>query len=181
MNQKTFSYKLGVGHLSANPVHVTLDADERERLGLANRWGVSSVESVTADLDLSRWKRDGVRVKGTIEAHITQACVVTLDPVASIIDDKIDALFVPDGSRLARVETSDIGEMIIDAEGPDAPETFQGDAIDVAQICEEFIVLSINPYPRKEGAELPPAADGQVEDEPVESPFSGLRDFKNKV
>lgn len=178
MNQKTFSYKVNVGHLSANPVHVTLEADEAERLGLADRWGVTSVESVTADLDLTRWKRDGVRVKGRIGARITQLCVVTLEPVTSQISENMEALFVPDGSRLARVETSDIGEMIIDAEGPDAPETFRGDSIDVARVCEEFVVLSIDPYPRKEGAVMPPESDESSADEVADSPFAGLSAYK---
>ncbi len=177
MDRKTFSYPVDVGHLSANPVHVTLEADARERDGLAERWGVISVELATAQADLSRWKRDGVRVKGTVEAHITQACVISLEPVKSVIAETFEALFVPEGSRLARVETSDVGEMIIEAEGPDAPETFAGDSIDVGQVCEEFIVLSINPYPRKQGVELTFEADEPGDDEAAESPFAGLRDY----
>lgn len=178
MNQKSFSYKVNVAHLSAKPLLVTLEADDRERQGLAQRWGVSSVEAVAAKLEVSRWKRDGVRVKGRVEARITQSCVVTLEPVASQIIETIEALFVPEGSRLARVETSDIGEMIVDAEGPDAPETFHGDMIDLAEICEEFIVLSIDPYPRLEGAELPPVLNGAADDEERESPFAGLSALK---
>lgn len=180
MNQKTFSYKINVAHLSAKPVRVKLEADDEEKRHLADRWGVSSVESVTADLEVIRWKRDGVRIKGTVEAHITQSCVVTLDPVTTQIVENIEALFVPEGSRLARVETSDIGEMIIDAEGPDAPETYQGDIIDVAQICEEFIVLSIDPYPRLEGVSMPAEANVPDEDDEVESPFAGLSEYKSK-
>lgn len=178
MNQKSFSYKINVAHLSAKPLLVTLEADDRERRTLAERWGVSSVEAVTAELEVSRWKRDGVRIKGTVEARLTQSCVVTLDPVTSQIVEKIEALFVPEGSRLARVETSDIGEMVVDAEGPDAPETFHGDTIDLAEICEEFIVLSIDPYPRLEGVEMPPDLNGESADEERESPFAGLSAFK---
>lgn len=178
MNQKSFSYKVNVAHLSAKPLLVTLEADDKERQSLAQRWGVSSVEAVAAKLEVSRWKRDGVRVKGSVEARITQSCVVTLDPVISQIFETIEALFVPEGSRLARVETSDIGEMIVDAEGPDAPETYQGDTIDLAEICEEFIVLSIDPYPRLEGAEMPPELNRSSAEEERESPFAGLSGFK---
>lgn len=178
MKQKSFSYKVNVAHLSAKPLLVTLEADDKERQSLAQRWGVSSVEAVAAKLEVSRWKRDGVRVKGSVEARITQSCVVTLEPVTSQIVETIEALFVPEGSRLARVETSDIGEMIVDAEGPDAPETFHGDMIDLAQICEEFIVLSIDPYPRLEGAEMPPELNGSSAEEERESPFAGLSGFK---
>lgn len=178
MTQKSFSYKINVAHLSAKPLLVSLEADDRERQILAERWGVSSVEAVTAKLEVSRWKREGVRIKGTVEAHITQSCIVTLDPVASQIVETIEALFVPEGSRLSRVQTSDTGEMIVDAVGPDAPETFHGETIDLAEICEQFIVLSIDPYPRREGAEMPPDLNGPSADEERESPFASLSAYK---
>ena len=179
MNPKTFSHRINVSNLSAKPIHATLTADERERAWLAERWGVLSVDAVSADLELSRWKRDGVRVKGIIGAEITQECVVTLDPISETLSEEIEALYVPEGSKLARVQTSDIGEMVIEAEGPDAPEVFVGDSIDIAQIYEEFIVLAIDPYPRKEGAELPPG-EPEIETDPAESPFAGLSELSRK-
>jgi uncharacterized metal-binding protein YceD (DUF177 family) len=178
MKQKKFTYKVNVSHVSDNPVRVNLEADEQERAALANEWGVLSVEAVSADLEIKRWKRDGVRIKGPVEAQITQRCVVTLEPVASAIDERIDALFVPDGSRLARVETGDDGEMIVSADGPDAPETFQGDSIDVAQVCEEFIVLAMDPYPRIDGAVLDIEPDTPSDEVENPSPFAGLEGWK---
>ncbi len=176
--QNSFSFHVNVSHIGTNPVRVTMQADEDERKDLAHRWGVTSVERVYADLELGRWKRDGVRIKGVIEAAITQDCVVTLEPVPSTIEERIDALFVPEGSRLARVKTDDDGEMIVESEGPDAPETFAGNTIDVAAVCEEFVVLAIDPYPRAESAVF---EDDQPEDEDntVEpSPFADLKAWK---
>ena len=43
------------------------------------------------------------------------------------------------------------GEIILDAEGPDSPETFSGDTIDVGALAEQFFGLAIDPYPRKAG------------------------------
>lgn len=174
----SFSFLVNVGHIGTNPVRVTMQADENERKDMARRWGVSSVERVYADLELGRWKRDGVRIKGVIEAAITQDCVVTLEPVPSTIEDHIDALFVPEGSKLARVKTDDEGEMIVESEGPDAPETFAGNTIDVAAVCEEFIVLAIDPYPRAEGAVFE-EDQSEDEDDTVEpSPFADLKAWK---
>ena len=44
--------------------------------------------------------------------------------------------------------------MHLDAEGPDSPETFSGETIDVGALAEEFFGLAIDPYPRKEGVSL---------------------------
>jgi len=175
-----FTYRIKVGHIAANPVSVRLEADENERKALARRWSVLAVDAVTADLHVGRWKRDGVRVKGKVEAAITQACVITLEPVASTIAETIDALFVPEGSRLARFDTAEDGAMIVDPEGPDAPETFQGDSIDLGAVCEEFIILAIDPYPRVPGATL--VTDGEYAQNDVEtsSAFSALRAWKGK-
>lgn len=176
-NTELFNYRVNVGHLSAKPVTVTLEAEPKERLAMAERWGVVRVDSVSAVLELTRWKRDGVRIKGRVRAAIEQSCVVTLEPVASTIDEPVDALFVPEGSKLARIATDENGEMVFDAEGPDIPESFHGDTIDVGSVCEEFIVLAIDPYPRKEGAVLDPPDDPpQTEDAP--SPFAGLERWK---
>ncbi|WP_136658811.1 DUF177 domain-containing protein [Nitratireductor sp. XY-223] len=176
-NKETFSYRVNVGHLSANPVTVRLEADPGERLAMAERWGVTRVDAVTAELELVRWKRDGVRVKGRVRAEIEQSCIVTLEPVMATIDEAVEALFVPEGSKLARIATDENGEIVFDAEGPDIPESFHGDSIDVGAVCEEFIVLAIDPYPRKEGAVLESPGDPQqAEDTP--SPFAGLKSWK---
>ena len=64
--------------------------------------------------------------------------------------------------------------MIIEAEGPDIPETYSGDSIDVGAVCEEFIALAIDPYPRKEGAVLDAADEPGDEESSAPSPFAGL-------
>ena len=46
------------------------------------------------------------------------------------------------------------GEIVLDADGPDGPETFAGDTIDVGALAEEFFALAIDPYPRKPGVDL---------------------------
>ena len=69
------------------------------------------------------------------------------------------------------------GEMVFDAEGPDLPETFTGDSIDVGSVCEEFVVLAIDPYPRKEGAVLEASDEMPPDDDRPPSPFAGLKNW----
>ena len=100
------------------------------------------------------WKRNGVKVSGRVEADITQACIVTLDPVEAHIDEAVEALFLPEDSKLGRQGFEGGGEILLDADGPDSPETFSGDTIDVGALAEQFFGLAIDPYPRKPGASL---------------------------
>ncbi|WP_027486142.1 YceD family protein [Allorhizobium undicola] len=176
--ETAFSFPVKVGHISANPVQVHLEADEAECAGLARLWRVLAVKSLKADLKLSRWKRDGVRIKGTVEAEIEQACVVTLEPVASSIREEVEQVFLPEGSKLIRLMTDGQGEMVLDPDGPDIPETFAGDTIDAGLLVSEFAALAIDPYPRKQGVEF----SGHSEDTGAEiirpSPFAALKDWK---
>lgn len=174
-----FSYAVKVGHVSANPVTVTIEADAKERIGLAKLWRVVSVEKLSAEMQIGRWKKDGVRMKGHVHAEITQACVVTLEPVTSTIDEDFEQIFVPEGSKLARIVAQDSAEMLIDPDGPDLPETFAGDTIDAGVAVAEFAALSIDPYPRKSGVEFSDHIEGDPNDRGGRpNPFAALKDWK---
>jgi hypothetical protein len=66
---------------------------------------------------------------------------------------------VPEGSKLAIPVRSIEGEILLDAEGEDSPETFSGDFVDVGHLAEEFFAMGIDPYPRKPGAEVKSVED----------------------
>ncbi|MBD9371783.1 DUF177 domain-containing protein [Rhizobium sp. ARZ01] len=173
-----FSYLVKVGHISANPVEVKIAADGNECSGLARQWGVPEVRSFSAELQVQRWKKDGVRLKGRVQANIVQSCVVTLDPVESLIDEPIDAVFVPEGSKLARTPVVEGGEMLLDPDGPDSPETFHGDTIDVAVVAAEYAAMAIDAYPRKEGVMFSGHVEHSEDDDRKPSPFAVLKDWK---
>lgn len=175
-----FSFAVPVGNISANPVTVRMSASREECEALARQWGVSSVSALDAELHLTRWKRDGVRVSGQVRAELVQPSVVSLEPVASVVDEPVDAVFVPEGSRLARPEPNDSGEWIVDPEGPDAPETFSGDAIDVGNAVSECVALAIEPYPRLPGEIFTPPDQPEEEEADGDSPFAALRDWPGR-
>ena len=172
--RQAFSFKVKVGHVAANPVTVRFEADEAERKEIARTWDVPSVESFSGTAAVSRWKRDGVRVKGHVDSLIVQNCVVTLDPVEQQISEDFEALFVPENSRLARQETTE-GELVVDPDGADIPETFVGDSIDLGAVAAEFAALAIDPYPRKEGVEYGDLIESDPAEDKKESPFAVLK------
>jgi hypothetical protein len=172
------SFEAHVARLPQNGLPVVIEADEAQCAALAKAHGLLSIESYRVDLLVTAWKRHGVKVAGKVEADITQACVVSLDPVEAHIEEEVEGLFLPDDSKLGRLGFGSGGEIMIDADGPDAPELFSGDTIDVGELAEQFFGLAIDPYPRKPDVLL----DTSSENEPEETEFQKkLRGFLGKA
>jgi hypothetical protein len=168
------SFVANVARLPQKGLPVAVEADQRQREALAAEHELLSVESYRAELLVAPWKRNGVKVTGRVEADITQACIVTLEPVTAHIDEPVEALFLPEQSKLGREGFDGGGEIILDADGPDSPETFSGDTIDVGALAEQFFGLAIDPYPRKPGASLDVAGDDQAEESEFQKKLRSL-------
>lgn len=175
-----FSYRVKVGQISHNALDVRIEADDRERAALAIFWDIPGVEALSAELKLRRWKKDGVKVFGTVHAQVTQACVVTLDPVPEVIDEDVDEIFVPEGSPLARISANDQGEIMIDPDGPDLPESFTGDTIDIGAVVAEIVAMALDPYPRKPGVAFENRIEGDPKEDVKPSPFAILKTLKSE-
>ncbi len=178
------SHPVPVAHVPPKGMTVKIEANEKERALLAANHELLSVDSFTADFLITQWKKDGIKVRGHIEAQIVQACIATLEPISATISEDVDTVFVPENSRLARIRLDESGEMLIDAEGPDMPETFEGDRIDVGAVAEEFFELAIDPYPRKAEADyveiIEDDEDEAASDIKPDSPFAGLAKLRDK-
>ena len=173
------SFEANVARLPNKGMPVIIDADEAQRARLAADHGLLSVESWRAELLVEPWKRNGVKVSGQVEAGITQQCVVTLEPIKTRISEEVSGLYFPEDSKLARLGFHSSGEVHLDAEGPDSPETFSGETIDVGALAEEFFGLAIDPYPRSEGASL--AAAGEPDDPEIHGPlYEKLNSLRRK-
>jgi uncharacterized metal-binding protein YceD (DUF177 family) len=168
------SFLANVARLPQKGMPVVIEADAKQRAKLAEQHGLVSVGRYRAELLVTSWKRQGVKVSGLVEADIVQECVVTLDPIESRISEEVSAVYLPEDSKLGREGFQGGGEILIDADGPDSPETFAGDTIDVGALAEEFFELAIDPYPRKPGSGLDHV---ETADQP-DSPFARLSALK---
>lgn len=164
-NTSPISFDAHVARLPRNGLPIVIEPDVAQRTELARAHGLESVESFRAELLVTAWKRHGVKVTGRVTANITQACVVTLEPLQAVIDEEVNATFLPEDSKLAREGFGLGGEILIDVDGPDSPELFAGDRIDVGALVEEFFGLAIDPYPRKPSAALDVAVQPDGSDE----------------
>ncbi|SNY93095.1 Uncharacterized metal-binding protein YceD, DUF177 family [Cohaesibacter sp. ES.047] len=162
-------------------VKVTADAAVRE--ALRERLGVLAVNTYAIDAKVLPWKKTGARIEGRVMGEVEQACVVTLKPVPETIDEPLFLTLVPEGSKYAlRPNNAESGgEMVVDPEGEDPPETFSGDEIDVGRYAEEFFTMALDDYPRVPGVEF----DGHLEDDPAKAtedkPFAALAGLKDKL
>lgn len=170
-----FLPKIVVSRLPAGGMPVRFEAGPAARAALAERLGIVSVERFTADVVVAPWRGDGVKVTGRLSAGVLQTSVVTLEPLAEAVEEEVDLLFAPDHSRLARLPELKDGELHLDPEGEDAPDTFSGDRIDLGEALTEILALGLDPYPREADAVFeaidtdPDPLAGAV------SPFDALR------
>jgi uncharacterized metal-binding protein YceD (DUF177 family) len=145
-----------------------LAADDRVRAAVAQAAAIAALPRLEASFDVARHGADGLHVLGRVSATVTQHCVVTLEPIQSEIEEAVDLVFVPPPvTSAARESTGDA-----DAEEP--PDALRNGAVDLGAIATEFLLLGIDPYPRKEGAvfQRPDAGD------PVAGPFAALASLK---
>lgn len=184
MQEAVLSFPVSVQHVPHKGIEVTLKSDDKERAALAKAHGLGEVRSFSADFIITPWKKSGIKIRGKVLAQIVQACVVTLEPIENQIDENVEIVMVPEHSRLARIPLDESGEMLIAADGPDIPETFSGDKIDIGAIAEEFFDLAIDLYPRKPDLTDSMAITvGEAEDEGGHggvSPFARLADWQKK-
>jgi len=158
---------LPAGGLSAERAVTT-----EERARLAAELAVLSVEAARLTYRLTPRAGGRIALSGRLSAALTQACVVSLDPVPGTLEVDLDVVFVPDATTPAtELEgTSD------DLEQPDE-EPIENGVLDIGRIVTEELISGLDPYPRAEGAALERADAG---DKAPESPFAALRQLARR-
>jgi uncharacterized metal-binding protein YceD (DUF177 family) len=148
-----------------------LVANEATRTALARVAAVNQIPRLEAHFDVARHGRDGLRVAGTISATVAQTCVVTLEPIETEVAESIDLSFVPGPQSASDGATEQVG--VSPAREP--PEMLIDGTVDLGAIASEFLLLGIDPYPRKAGAVF---ASPPVADDPAAHPFAALAALK---
>jgi uncharacterized metal-binding protein YceD (DUF177 family) len=156
--------------------HLRLEASPDECEALAARLGVEKVLRLAATLEVKPWKSAGICVSGTLDGEVEQACVVTLEPVTNALRADILVYLVRDEPHGARAAER---ELVVDPLGEDEPDVLQGSTLDLGELVVEHAILAVDPWPRKQGAELPPMReDGEDGAEP--GPFAALARLRQR-
>jgi uncharacterized metal-binding protein YceD (DUF177 family) len=145
-----WSVPLALADVPETGRHLELAADEYARAAIAKLAGLRALPRLAATFDVALRGRGGLRVSGQVSATVGQVCVVTIEPVDNEIEEEVELSFASDaGPALASQ-----GE----AEAEEGPETLVDGTVDLGAIATEFLLLAIDPYPRKSGAVFEPPA-----------------------
>jgi hypothetical protein len=157
--------------------HVDLEADAEVRAALAAPAGVDAIERLTASFDLTRQGRDGLHVSGSVQATVRQACVVTLEPVVNTIEEAVEVDYAPPDESKKAAEVADPEDDEAARSSADEPEPLIGNSVDLGLLATEFLILGVDPYPRKPDAAFEPPV---AADDPAAHPFAALDALRKK-
>ncbi|HEY1309717.1 MAG TPA: DUF177 domain-containing protein [Pseudolabrys sp.] len=153
-------------------LHLEIEAPPAVRAEVAELADVRDLPGLSAVFDLVR-QGAAVHVTGQVSARVGQTCVVTLEPIENAIEEAVDLDFAPaaDGAepvpKKARKRAPSNNE---------PPELLIDGMLDLGALATEFLILGIDPYPRKPGAQFaaPKAEDAG------EHPFAVLGALKKR-
>jgi uncharacterized protein len=165
--RKPWRSAVAVADIPDEGVHRDIEAGEAERQAIAALAGLRELPRLAASFDLTPAGGGRVHVRGRVSAAAGQTCVVTLEPLTSEIDEEVEVMFSPDAPEKAAAAETDDDE--------DPPEPIVNDEIDLGALAAEFLLLGLDPYPRKEGAVFEPVI---TPSDPADHPFAALAALK---
>jgi hypothetical protein len=165
-----WSVRIPVAEVPQTGRRFDLAADAATREAVAKAAGVLALPRLEASFDLSPVANNGIRVTGMVSANVEQTCVITLDPMSSRVEERIDLVFVPPGAAEVQPPAAILGG----SEEPDPPEILQNGIIDLGALATEFLVLGIDPYPRKPDVSF----ETPREEDSTAHPFAALAALK---
>jgi uncharacterized metal-binding protein YceD (DUF177 family) len=148
----------------------------------------AELKQIAQDLDLTSLRK--MRFKGTLTARgkrdweleadlgatVVQACVVSLEPVTTRLEEKIQRRYLADFDE----PEDDNDETTLDDTAEPLPVT-----LDLKDVATEALALALPLFPRSEGAELSETVITEAGADPLTAdklkPFAGLADLKKKL
>ncbi len=154
--QEELSYPVRGTQIKDNNQIFTVRADATQRAALAARFGIPAIARLEGRFTLHH-ERSGILAAAlTMDAAVTQVCVVTLEPFEVVIQDSAALRFVPEAA-LRHAPAEDAAEEDITPDSLDSPDEipYANDTLDLGAALAEQLALALDPYPRKPAATLP--------------------------
>ncbi|NVJ69256.1 MAG: DUF177 domain-containing protein [Alphaproteobacteria bacterium] len=146
----SLAFTIKVSETEREAKEFSLVATEDECKALAERFDLIAIDSLQGTLSVrDAGKDEGVHVHGQLAAKFTQRCIASLKPVEESLETSFDLMLV-DPEMADRMDDEGV---YLDADAPDY-DALEGDIIPLGEILAQTLSISMNPYPRAEGAEL---------------------------
>ena len=156
-----FSRLVDTTRLPRDEIVQEIAATPAERAALARRFDLLDLARLEARVRLRRLPGGMFRLTADLEAEVTQTCVVTLEPVASRVAERVTLMF---GTVV------DEGEIELDGDS-ETIEPLGDGVIDLGETVAQQLSLALDPYPRAPGATGPAESDAAAR---AASPFAAL-------
>jgi uncharacterized metal-binding protein YceD (DUF177 family) len=164
-----FSRRIEIDRLprSGEAIHYIV-AGEAERAALARRFALRALDRLEARVTLERLAGGLLRLAADLSADVVQECVVTLEPVASRVEDRFMLLYGHAQDEAGEVVLSGEAELV---------EPISGSTLDIADAVAQQLSLALDPYPRAPAAAAAAAPEMGPSDA---SPFGVLAKGQEK-
>ena len=169
MTAPEFSRPERIDTIGAGERGVTIAAEPIERVALAARFGLLSIDRLEATLTVRR-EAAGIVVRGRVGADVVQACTVTDEPIPVTIDEPVALRFVESGD--AGADAGGDAEIELDEHALDTIP-YEGGAVDLGEAAAETMALALDPFPRSANAAAALRAAGVLSEDEVK-PLGGL-------
>ena len=161
---------------SRTPTAFDVTPTAEARAALAEALGIRDIRKLRFSGEIAAVGRDDWRLTADLGASVVQDCVVTLEPVLTRLDEKVERLYVAD---FVEPEGSEV-EMPEDDTVEPLPT-----AIDLTALMAEALALALPAFPRAPDADLGDAvfaAEGvaPMTDEDAK-PFAGLGALRDQL
>ncbi|WP_308720514.1 DUF177 domain-containing protein [Komagataeibacter xylinus] len=170
-----FSRPLAVGRIPVQGMETVIEAKDAECNALARRFGIPGLRNLSCRYRLKPGPDGEVLAEGWLTAHVTQECVVSLEPFEDVMAESFTVRCIP-AARFR--EDDEVDPFSID----EVP--YERDTIDLGELAAEEVSLALDPYPHKPGCAIPAefagTDEGVVEETTRRQPFSALAELKKK-
>ena len=185
-----WSFTVEVEDIRHESQQIEFTADESQRANLSRRVGVEKILELSAQADVSPAQTGVIHVSGTFHAKVVQNCVVTLEPIETVIEDDFEGWFADNNlqavsfAKAKKDRDSQMGhaeQEILD--DPEDPDQVVNGKIDIGELAAQHLSLAIDPYPRAPGAEKALKDVSAEVLKPLsgrKNPFEALKDWKEK-
>jgi len=159
-----FSRRIKLSRIGAEPYWQQISATDAERAALVRRFDLVSLDRLEAAVELVARGERTILLHADFAAAFEQRCIVTLDPIAGVMEERFELLYGPPEAE--ETASSLAGEDV-------AFEPLVGDEIDIGEAVAQEFSLALPPFPRNPEIRL--ETETEADSGAAPNPFAGLR------
>lgn len=165
-----------VTDIGERPLAETREATAEERVELARELDIVSCEGLKVSYVIKPQGKGCYNFSGKLDAEVTQACVVSLEPVPAKLSEPFSIEVGPPEALLDEAPAE--GDLVVSSV-PDV-EPIEDGRIELGKMIYGVLSAALEPYPRKSGVEFDWVDPKLAADPEAASPFAALAKLKPK-